>query len=384
MDLRRRINLFDGQHLDATRLCRINRGQIPVAIFIISLLAIPSLSIAAPTITSASGTFANGTSITVSGSNFGIGPNVVFFTDFEQGSAGETILTGTAGAEVGAINLVAGTAAYTDSTSISGQNSFQTPMNDKWGAVQVVLPDNVTDIYVSYWTYMPAGDQWPGEGDNPDEAINWKIVWVLGKDINGNPSTAIDDKVIPTVLGYDTGTNISYMVTGNSQDPAYSKYVNLEFTKGQWIRFSCWIKGDPTYGAMRFWQTNPLGTILKTDVTGIATLRDGGSRKFVNINGYGRITSSSHPTFDDVYIATGPQAQARIEIGNASTYTSCTKLTVATPTQWSIGQITATLWGGWLSNSNEQPYLYIIDAAGNVSTGYKISMPPKISSIKVE
>ena|GEM_PF-6087878 len=93
-----------------------------------------------------------------------------------------------------------------------------------------------------------------------------------------------------------------------------------------------------------------------------------------NIGSYGRqcIGYECKPRFDDVYLATGPYAQARVEICNHSTYTTSTNCSIATVTLWSDTEITATLRQGSFANG-EQAYLYVFDANGNVnSDGYPI------------
>jgi hypothetical protein len=77
---------------------------------------------------------------------------------------------------------------------------------------------------------------------------------------------------------------------------------------------------------------------------------------------------------DDVYIATGPNAAARVEIGNATTYTACTNLALITPDSWSSNLIIATVRQGRFA-SGSKVYLYVSDASGNVnSTGFPITL----------
>jgi|GEM_PF-1372304 len=73
--------------------------------------------------------------------------------------------------------------------------------------------------------------------------------------------------------------------------------------------------------------------------------------------------------WDNVYIDNTP---ARIEIGNNSSYTSCTQREIQIPITWGTQQITATLNAGTLTGAN---YIFVIDSNGNVSGGYPITMP---------
>jgi hypothetical protein len=90
-------------------------------------------------------------------------------------------------------------------------------------------------------------------------------------------------------------------------------------------------------------------------------------------NAYGRQTPNCVTSFDDIYIATGPNAQARIEVGNASTYAKSTKLTILTPKSWSDGSISAQVNTGQFK-TGEAAYLFVFKADGSVSSGYPIKM----------
>jgi hypothetical protein len=93
----------------------------------------------------------------------------------------------------------------------------------------------------------------------------------------------------------------------------------------------------------------------------------------ININGWGRTEVNCTPSFDDVYIATGSNAQARIEVGNASTYAESTKLTILTPKSWSDGSISAQVNTGQFK-TGEPAYLFVFKADGSVSSGYPIKI----------
>ena len=77
-------------------------------------------------------------------------------------------------------------------------------------------------------------------------------------------------------------------------------------------------------------------------------------------------------SFDDVYIATGVNAQARVEIGNAATYAGSTQLTILTPTAWAATEITATVNEGNF-DAFDSAYMYVTDSAGVVSDGFPIT-----------
>ena len=94
--------------------------------------------------------------------------------------------------------------------------------------------------------------------------------------------------------------------------------------------------------------------------------------QYIHFPGYGRYDSNSQTYYDDIYVATGEGALARIEIGNAPTLSECKNLAVVTPTSWTDGQITATARLG--SFTSGTAYLFVIDKDGVPSAGKEITI----------
>lgn len=315
---------------------------------------------AAPSISGIQGTVSNGQSITIDGSSFGAsGPNVIIFDDFEGGTNGSPIMTGNGSAQVGEWSKIEGEQIprYSNAAKVSGSLSFRANMSSYWRELaEVLLPSNTRQVFLSWWIYLPPGSKIPGTGVSGD--VNWKNVWIQGA------GTEDDDLVLPTFLPG------SYFINGNNG--VYAKWITLDFQIGSWKRLWCWISVDA--GQMHFWELTNSGVVQRDNANGATILKSGGAFERVDINGYGRATSNSYPTFDDVYIAAGNSARARVEIGNKSTYTACTKLTIASPTTWSNTRVVSTVWQGAFS-SGETAYLYVIDANGSVNAqGYPITI----------
>jgi hypothetical protein len=102
------------------------------------------------------------------------------------------------------------------------------------------------------------------------------------------------------------------------------------------------------------------------------------------MNAYGRQTANSFPMFDDFYVAVGPGARARVEIGNMPTYAASTVLAITTPTSWSNSEITTTVHQGAF-RAGQTAYLYVVGADGVVSErGYPITVgPPPQPALRV-
>jgi len=143
------------------------------------------------------------------------------------------------------------------------------------------------------------------------------------------------------------------------------------------------------------WEVTPSGVQQKVNRTGVPTLygpESSGAAPYgylerIVMNGYGRQTSNSFPTFDDFYVAVGPGARARVEIGNMPTYTASTVLAITTPTFWSNSEIRTTIRQGAF-RPGQTAYLFVVGADGVVSErGYPITIgtppPPTVDSIQI-
>lgn len=332
---------------------------LPVIVLLVAI--IPAITTAAPSISSTQSALIPGSSLVIDGSGFGPnGPNVVFFDDLEQGTPGNSIQTGSGSAALGAWNSIGYNAPYyTSSTSVSGNNAMQTDMATSWlGYAEILLPTGTQEMFGSWWMYIPSGTNIPGEGTT--DGTNWKSVWLQGS------GTANNDLVIPTRL------SSGWLINGN--DSPFTEYTTIDLQKGEWKRVWTWLKaGQSLDGHAHFWELDGSGIIKREEWDNRDVGRAGEDWERLRINGYGRTTANSFPTFDDIYVATGPNARARIEIGNQPVYSNCTKLTVATPTDWSDTRITATPRQGNYS-IGEAAYLFIFDSSGVANpTGFAMT-----------
>jgi len=313
-----------------------------------------------PSVSGVSGTIDQWETITVSGSGFGSGPNVVLFDDFELGTDGEDIMTGSGSARYGQWNATTGITYYDNTTSVSGSLAFQADHSEGWvNYAECLLPSGTMDVFGCWWLYIPSGDKIPGEGGTPPNTTNWKTVWLQGE------GTTDDDQTLPTFL------ETSKVIGGN--DSPYNKYLTIGFQKGEWKRVWVWIEGGySSDGACHYWELDdPNGVIQRVNDNNVSTMYSGGERERIRMNGYGRQTSNCHPGFDDFYVATGSNARARVEIGNDSTYSNCTALAICVPTSWSSSSITAKVNIGGL-DSGDSWYLFVFDAGNDGSSGYKV------------
>jgi len=338
-----------------------------LTVLILLFSSIPAFS--EPVIEGLEGAAFPGNSITVRGTGFGNnGPEIIVFDDFEAGSTGEPIKTGSGSAAYGEWDMVAGGPYYTDSSSVSGSLAMQSDQSVHWNVLAgVYLPAGTTQVFVSWWLYLPAGDNFPGE---PIQDTNWKQMWITGQD------TTDDDLVVPTLLSSDGS---AWFINGN--DSPYAHWITMPFVKGEWKHLWSWVNGGYAGdGQVHFWESGVSPVVTHVYDNNVTVLDTGGFFERVLVNGYGRVTSNCHPTFDDVYIAAGPYARARVEIGNQPVYNQCTKLAISTPTSWSNTQIVFSLKAGGFS-SGETVYLFVTDANGEISTGVPLIISSADDSI---
>jgi hypothetical protein len=327
---------------------------------------------AAPAPSSVEGALNEGATVTVVGAAFGAtGPDVVLFDDFEGGDDGDVVKTGAGSATIGAWFHVGDsdptkahyTGQFTNSGARAGQINFEEDgsFNNSRGMNTAMLSSNV---YASFWVYMPATSLYPGIG-NPD-LPNWKILWIYDT-CTASSCDGRGDVFVANLPPDNSDPNSNWVVGGN--ECAYTNWFEPAFYHARWTRMGFYLHASS--------QPNASVWDLVTMERGKTALRhiEGESGTFhdtfvnlttVCVGCYGRTTpGESRPVFDDVYVASGPGARARVEIGDQPTYDACTNLAVSTVTSWSDGAIDFVLRSG--SFPSGPAYLYVVDADGAVN-----------------
>ncbi len=331
----------------------------------------------APQIDCVSGAVASGSTITIVGSGFGAaGPEVVLFDDFEGGTVGEPIQTGAGSAALGEwMSLNTGIPRYGDTHVVSGAQSFEADFTvDSNQQAFADLPDGTTEIFYSWWQFVPEGHNYPGEGNV--DLLNWKVIWLLGQDQYAGGTG--DDDILLAFLGDGAGPTAVF--GGNcSVYTEGSIWPDIHTRKGEWKRLWVWDRGrTDASGGVKIWELrDDEGVLQHADEANVPTLPTdcgGDPRQWetVAFNGYGRLTPGpANAYLDDFYVAVGPQAQARVEIGNAETYAGSTKVTITTPEAWSDGSITTTVRAGMFA-PGEAAWIHVFDGDGQ---GAEVGFP---------
>ncbi|NTW27236.1 MAG: hypothetical protein HGA36_02860 [Candidatus Moranbacteria bacterium] len=368
---------------------------IKIFFLLVTFCVLPSSASATLEVNNVSGTIADGQNITISGAAFGSsGPSTEIFDDFEGGVAGDIVpLTSPkVGTWTGYNSLVPNQPKY-DSTAHSGAGSFRSfDGNTHYTLSMIKTFDPATEGFVSFWVKLPAGTYFPGNtgdtaGSYPTNSA-WKMTWFMDTPIGGG--VANDDWTVPTWIG--SGPAIS----GNDQ-PATFWLDNDWWSFSNWVRVSYWMKAGVNQivdnGNIWFQGLNE-GVIQKTytknDIPLFNTISRGTSKdtdyhwRQLNIPGWMDTSYSGpnvRPVYDDIYVATGANAQARVEIGNAATYAASTNLTISTVNSWSDAAVNATIRQGSFTDG-QSAYVYVFDKDGNVNaSGFPVTFGSAVGDV---
>jgi len=319
-----------------------------------------------PTIDSVSGSLLDGQNLVISGSGFGSqGPNVILFDNFEGGINGQQIQLNSATVGVWSHLQAAGTAPgvyYSNSSAVSGSLAFRANDDNGPNNISKLFPAT-TEVFATWWI-RHEGFNWPGQ----PSIINWKTVWLM--ETEGGSADGTDITLPSTVSGtswYTHGNRIpSNMVT-------YGVFGS--WGHNIWRRVAYHVKFEQSTGIgdAQFW-TVASGDIpwRKTiDIQNAPVALAGHTYKMIVVNGYGYDSPNNYPMFDDFYLATGPGAQARVEISDSPVYEDSTNLSIFTPNSWSDSEIKASINKGSFG-SGVTLYLYVIDKEGNISNAYPL------------
>lgn len=390
-----------------------DRGERPrrvVGIAALFLLAV-SASAQAARVDSIQGSVLNGQQITVTGAGFGAtGPTVVLFDDFERGTSGGFIQLNLAqiGSWSGQKNYPKYDGTYKVSGNLAAAISNNSPVDlgsacgnpgapncdnsSNWQALMHRFPTPPTRVFWSFWHYVPTGHGFPVEsvGD-----INWKVTWIYGT--AACPDCVTNDWFIPVTNEQHHSSNWEMFNVGSNQGftgsncstAMYPMYYVRPQEIGRWMRTQIYIDGSSSCsGTVRLWEipfasatTGGFGCgsgqntcqMLRKERLNINTQIE--PWRMFSLNGYARTNNSAtnhaYMRYDDVYIATGSGALARVELSSHPTWGdtahgSDLNMTICTPTSWSDRSVQCTVRQGSFA-AGQTVYLFVVDSTGAVS-----------------
>ena len=141
---------------------------------------------------------------------------------------------------------------------------------------------------------------------------------------------------------------------------AINSYYEI-FIPAQWLHLQVWF--DISENEHKVWANNTLICDSIADCPPGTTRIDE-----VRFDGLWRCLPGYNQ--DDGYLSF---TKARVEIGNALTYSNCNHTEIQIPTAWSDSSITFTVNQGSFLNG-ETAYVFVVDADGNASSGKEITI----------
>jgi len=331
--------------------------------------ALASQAHAAPTVTQASGTFSNGSSVTITGNSFGTKSTAspLVFDNFESGNNGSKL--GLANAVVGKWQDGAGSEhpAYTTEQAHGGSKSVKLAANENAYNLSVNQNGSFPVIYMDWWVRLNLLD---------NISRNWKPFRIYGND----DRMAVNDVVMCNGDGFS--------IINENAEAGFWWGEGGNFNNNQWQHYQVMLRASSSAGSADGAARQYINGRLVSDHTGVVTRASSVHWSQIRIGHYWATSSvdgcsgnsGANIYLDNVYVDT---SWAHVELGNASTYAASTQREIQIPTSWSASSITFNVSTGAFA-SGSTAYVYVTDSNGAVnSTGIPVTINGAGSTAKV-
>jgi len=330
------------------------------------LYFISSVVLAQPFVSSVDTSQLGSGKLTVSGNSFGPGPSVDLFERFESSTAqaGDTIPI--TSPDIGGWDPISKVSVYSAQPH-SGKLSAKMQNNPQF---RLVFKQGIQEVFMSYWVRVPNGTLFPGATSPGVFSTNssWKFAWLIDLDHGGNSS----DVCLPTHIGSG-----DFYLAGNDFNLSGTKLGSSWWSWNSWMRISVWLRANPTdptaSGEVLFQTVSEENGVAENWMSRRVFDADGPTLKeykYLNIPGWIR---SSAPLYDDIYVASGANSLAHVELTDSANYNQSHIVAVQPSTSWSSGKISVDVNQGGFSSLNNV-YLFVWDKDGNRNaTGYPLS-----------
>lgn len=334
------------------------------------LMFVIAPTFAAPSIAQLSGTASDKASVTISGSGFGTKAQAAphKWDDFETGTTGSALTGWYISSTLGA-NYVP--SYSTTRVRVPGRKSAYQNFTDGNYNSAMALTDQspgFRTIYISGWFYREVG------GASSRNVKMWGL--------RGGPGFS---EYAPNIRMDQYPNQGAGQITSleapsgacNSPDSASTIIQNdwglsQDLFPNAWHRFEVWVDTDSagSNGEYTVW----VDGVALASLKGKIVAHDCPFPMVMLQNYFATDTGSPTPWmrhyWDEVYI---DRTRARIEIGNASTWTASSHREIQIPTAWSNNSISFKVNQGSFS-VGDKGYLYVIDATGVPSVGFPITI----------
>ena len=331
-----------------------------ILISVLCALCFPLTVIAAPSISSTSGTWAHDQSVVISGSGFASKGTAapIKFEDFEDGENAALIST-TSYWSILSDNAEEDQPQFSNASNRT--NSTLSALAYLWGANDYFYKTGLglgTKFFISFWYKYD-------RNENTADTCQIKVWGIYNS--GGSPALSYFNTYYTATGEWEriqlTRADGAECGTGDANYFGISE--NEEWTHHQ-IQIDVGTAGNSD-GVIKVWVN---GTLEVDQSSYNITATGAGDCTFDAVK-FGRWLDNEgvNPVsnyFDDIYVDTG---WSRVEIGNNSAYANCTHREMQLPTAWADGEITITVNAGSIANFGTY-YLYVIDSDGTVSDAY--------------
>jgi hypothetical protein len=309
-------------------------------------------------ISSSSGTFSDGETVTLYGSNFGshgdndIGSEnylCVAWDDFESGNTDDIF-------SVSGDTLIASDDQRTNSSYSIKIGNASTTSDDASDGVYI---DSYTSNDGYYWTFWMRYDDAMSYGSGSQ--TKFTRIW--------HGTTGGSDNY-PNMMAIHNNGEFAVDIELVSGDRETITSDNDYFADSQWHQIEIWLKPSSgignTDGERKVWLDGSLviDETLQTD--------NAGNNSFDGLWAVHDYISNRSGKFyyDDVYM---DFTQARVMVGNNSDFASCTHKEICTPVNWDSDEVTVIFNQGSFADSDDA-YMFVVDSDGTASIGYMIEI----------
>lgn len=335
-------------------------------------LVLATPCIAAPTVSQVSGIVSHKSTITITGSTFGTKATAAphKWDDFETGSVGSTVTNGWFTYS----NLSGHAPQYSSERQRAPgrltKAAYQNYLDGNYNSTLALVDQSpgFRSLYFSGWFYREVGGA-PSRNVKPFS-------------MRGGPSDSWNAPSVRYDQYPDQGAGqmmTSERSDGTCNDPRGSdSNVSADWGVGDqlytngWHRMEVWINTDSggSNGEYTIWHDGVESGSIKGRVFGHDCPFPAVFLFSYFSTDTGSPTSWMKSFWDEAYF---DRTRARVEIGNASTWSASTHREIQIPSAWSNGSVTVTVNQGSFS-AGEKAYLYVVDSNGNSSGGFPVTI----------
>lgn len=332
------------------------------------ILTPAALTAQSPTISAVAGSIAHDQTISISGANFGskTTPAPIIFDNFDNGSHDTAISPAAGWSEVGYSGIQI--PRYDNGIKHAGNGSMKLFWDNWQSASSVKKYGNFAqEFYFDGWFRYD-------QEDGPPWSRVVKLLLLFGDGAMEYPQIHYGTANCTQNEGFHIA---GYAGTNTSTSNAYG--FNLGDVRDRFRHMQLWLKAsssDQYNGSVRLWLDGQLIASSDSYLTVAGNhgrwnhVRVGYYHAHDGIPGCDPSPGDAYGWWDNVYI---DNTQARVEIGNASTYNASTHREIQIPSSWSASSLQARINQGSFP-SGQQAWLYVVNSSGAVNAqGYPIT-----------